>query len=1051
MTFPTPEVAGVFLNLSQRVKGAITSGKAAHYLIGGAPERLRNNLGFHGAIAEFVDALLERAVLPYQTTISLPNLAVLPDANLPGHDPVPQGETPPPEVYAPVSFDSVISTARKRARLGHEKRLAPLEFWKAMFRGSDALARFRGPVVFPTDAGGGSDDGDEPDIAIYPPVMFPDSGESYHDSTYYGFHDVVDTGWEASSEYPSGWRPSIPLTSYDFTPSAADEIGRVALDVWLMLDYPDDSDRTSGATLPMLLSIAGFTGQFSYRHHGYTDTRGVWPWFLDPYGDYNFWHIHGGFQFAGKIATYRHYDWDHWGPGAQPASWATNSPYNFDYAGGIVRPELELAVAKAYNALRSVGIYDPATWEYRESDPAGFPPWISPFDPEHNHRTISTTARANLDVLRIQQVLLGSMWANWAKMRAVVKVPHHIVTTLSLWQVHVDGSYDVQSWVVEDRYFTLDNEVRWSHEVVGDRPDSDHYGCCSVRYGIDLSVVEDEGGSGGEDYLVIDRIGLASVGYSGDVEAEVRAAQAEKARAEAARSAAESDMAAAESDWNSLIPAFAANFAATPGIDRWIDGLRPDRTGHIYHSPQFDVFFDDSPTAATNTYSYAAYTNNDGTLDVQSTARAIMNTFWQRIATSSWDSSFRPVREGDVSTMKVERNGLRVDVPAGAVPAALRYLQAKDARDQASADVAAVADIAENGVRVDVSSIVRGMLDDVDLRFSGAVVVLSHGTAPCDIAAGDDALIGILSFIADNPGCIDPTTGVVEGALDHVYMPDVYVEATSTFTAPVQYGDSDHPWQVKYRLRSHASSAYGESAKPVWPAESVVDGGYVADETVAVGLEVDDDVKGWYKSSVPGECYDVVQEDPSGAHFRRIAMNWVSDELGTSPPDVDAPSEAILRIVAGIAGCRDAEGLPSQMPRAVASVIDQAFARPLDFCFSASSASEPTARPTYPSVFAWFHPDKSPCWAAPSGPNGMRPWRVVVSMPGGDDAVFDLRCPPDGEGLSSISVSVAYCVSFTSQTGEAASVSEETVRMTIGDHVALRAKWNWKSMPVGQE
>lgn len=1042
MTFPVPRVSGVFLSLPPRVSGAITDGSTAHYLLGRDPMRLRNHLGFHAAIAEFVDALLERAVLPYQTTVTLPSLTVLPSVDLPGHDVRPAGEPAPPEVFSPVSLDPAIATVEKRARLGTEKRFAPLEFWRAALYGSDRLARFKGPVEYRHGAvgvndGGSDDEGsdDDPDLVIYPASMYPIVGSSYYPQYYdefYGFHDVTDTGWETSTDYPTAWRPNDPGES---APRSYAAIGRIVLDVWLMLDYPDRGDETRGASLPMLLGLAGFTGQFSH-HFRWGDTRrGVSPWFSNEFGEV--WRIHGGFQFAGKIATLRHYRWDQpHDPDTsppEPASWAADaSSYSFDYVGGIVYPELELAVAKAYNALRSVYWYNYRTGEPFESDPADFPPWISPFDPVYyGHRSLFVTARPNLDVLRIQQVLLGSMWANWAKMPVAIEVPHVEETVCRTWHVDEYGNvgepYDTPVSSKTCSQLSVDQECQWRLSLDPDPEDSRCYGCGGqFYYVIPFWWHSHEGSeSAVELYPYLDGLDADGVGIGrAEVQRIVDDARARKQQAEQDKAAAEQAKAAAELylSGGGVADLAVSLAAAMQGGSYWTDGStaryrRPDDRVWVFDCG-FDLMVDGqvwSGDLIQVADVFRAPNPNDDSIPgeflLQESAQSLFSSAVYHASTRS------PSPPSGSFSIRVRGSSPVLDIGAQGIGDALRSrYQAEQDIAEAEGRIAAESETIEFGVKVDIGpELFRKMLARHDDLLS------TWSTGGC--GADDEALLReCVQWAADHGGDVsglhlaDP-----QGGYD--YEEEAYrrVPVLDSESCPV---------------RVYLAHLLTEGVSP-WPAKSVIDAGYAKAETVALGMTMLDEARGAYEESGGGIGFDYGPDDPKPL-CRRVAMSDAPD------PGVSAPAETIRGILAALVA--NSPDLPT---RAASAVSNGRFARLLFAAPGISAGGAPNFGWSVRPAYAWYHPDRGPDmtgqyqWLDPSK---LWPYRVTAEQPDGTVSECSLEDGDDYLYYLVVDAHFEWCSLIVTP----APGFHDQMTLHLSEHAAVRAEWNWKSMPVEQ-
>ncbi len=493
MTFPTPQVAGVFLKLPRRVEDAIRRGTvlssndgASRYLMNGDPRRLRNSVGFHAAIAEFVDALLERAVLPYQVTRTLSSLSVLPDAGIGA------GAQGSPVLECPATLDSTLADADRRAQLGAERRFAPAEFWRSMILGSDAVARDTSLFGYPRDASG------DFDVEVYPPSLYPATGQvggfpGPGDMRAAGFYDVDDTGWvKDANDFPGHWLPEnhpwgAPAPSEQGVVNPledVDDLGRATLEVFSMLTYPQD---WSGCTsYSMLLRLGGFAGV-------------PWPW--GGYVDHQYLApgvpLHSGFNFVAVHAFNQ--AWGHGiytCPDMPPPIFST--PYFCDYVGDWAFPGLRAPAMAAYGVRTRLRIACERGYEDPESL-AG--PWISPVF----YRQLVPTWRPNLDILRIQQVLLGSMAMTWAKVVATFKVPHEKTRCVYTYTVDNRTGEVVGAPLVvrTDMHLYRDNQAHWEHgtETVDARPEGGQVcGGAAVQLEVDLTELDDgSDGSGGSD------------------------------------------------------------------------------------------------------------------------------------------------------------------------------------------------------------------------------------------------------------------------------------------------------------------------------------------------------------------------------------------------------------------------------------------------------------------------------------------------------------------------------------------------------------------------
>ena len=362
MTFPVPSVAGVFLSLSNRLETAITDGSAAHYLLGRTPTRLRNHLGFHAALAEMADALLERAVLPYQITSSLSSLTVLPTAQLSGTDVLPV------QIEAKTSLPALLATVAKRARLGTEKRCAPLEFWRAILDGINSLSSSQGTFLWPRNAASE----DYADVVIYPSIcrVIGDYGNGAEQRT---FIDLFDAGWM----YGLYIGDTVVKDTNTLVCSAFDR----------------------GTSSAYMLSKLGFDFE--------DETE---PWYMI---STHFWLLLIG------------------------------SPPSV-----VDREQIPSLPSEKLGAI--------AAW--------------SPMEPMHDYEHDydigrRPTARPNLDLLRVYQILLGCFWANWARMKVEVKVPHLVTTRTVVYTVNWDGSLTTDSDSTETDVTMYTNKLEWTHDV----------------------------------------------------------------------------------------------------------------------------------------------------------------------------------------------------------------------------------------------------------------------------------------------------------------------------------------------------------------------------------------------------------------------------------------------------------------------------------------------------------------------------------------------------------------------------------------------------------
>ena len=77
-----PEIIGRFFPGFQDSRHAAGSADAGHYLVGHDTVRIRNTNAFVCAQAAVAHAILERITVPYQTSLSLPNVPTMYGATL---------------------------------------------------------------------------------------------------------------------------------------------------------------------------------------------------------------------------------------------------------------------------------------------------------------------------------------------------------------------------------------------------------------------------------------------------------------------------------------------------------------------------------------------------------------------------------------------------------------------------------------------------------------------------------------------------------------------------------------------------------------------------------------------------------------------------------------------------------------------------------------------------------------------------------------------------------------------------------------------------------
>jgi hypothetical protein len=272
-----------------------------------------------------------------------------------------------------------------------------------------------------------------------------------------------------------------------------------------------------------------------------------------------------------------------------------------------------------------------------------------------------------------------------------------------------------------------------------------------------------------------------------------------------------------------------------------------------------------------------------------------------------------------------------------------------------------------------------------------------------------------------------PQTGAVE------------VSVTAKRTAPVIGSDGGCPLRI---FLGSATVGGGEEGVSPWPAESVIDGGYVAQESVAFGMHMDDKAKG--AKVKEGEYFDgyyigsdAYPEDqyPEDTYRRLCLAGPVGDVSSTVPADILDDR------------LRDVVGRNHDMPRRARLAVSKGCFSRLLFVRPDVSRGNPSYEWSYRDVCAWYHPDRGPD-RSPGSPyrdlgSGFYPYRVTHSSIAteADGASFE-----DGDFyLEGFHVYLYYTwqllhVKF--DTGFSDSTS-----LDISRHLAVRAEWNWKSMP----
>jgi hypothetical protein len=113
---------------------------------------------------------------------------------------------------------------------------------------------------------------------------------------------------------------------------------------------------------------------------------------------------------------------------------------------------------------------------------------------------------------------------------------------------------------------------------------------------------------------------------------------------------------------------------------------------------------------------------------------------------------------------------------------------------------------------------------------------------------------------------------------------------------------------------------------------------------------------------------------------------------------------------------------------------------------------QPIVHSQIKSVRACYHPDKSPTWTGgPVTCDGRRyPFRIIaeICVSGGETATY--TCELD-EGDSTLRFGVGYDICYLPASVDCAQDVDEGVSVDVKPIMALRAQWNWKSMPVNSE
>ena len=880
MTFPVPSVAGVFLSLSNRLKTAITDGSAAHYLLGRTPTRLRNHLGFHAALAEMADALLERAVLPYQITSSLSSLTVLPTAQFSGRG----NQDPPVQVYAKVDLPRLLATAAMRSMLGTEKRYAPLEFWRAIFDGINSLSSSQLEVLWPRNAASE----DYADVVIYPSICrtIGSFGE-------YG--NLVDL-------YDSGWDTTYNLYLYDVVPK---EVHDLVFHDW---------DR--GYQTAYMLSKLIF--DFAYE----TESWG---------------RIFGYLQLK-LIAT---------------DSWMLSIVENEHIA--------SLPVEKAVALI----------------------PW-SPMEAATGQETRKPTARPNIDLLRIYQILLGCFWANWAKMKVEVKVPHLVTTRTVVFTVSWDGSLTTDSDDTETDVAVYTNKLEWSHDVswsTNGEWSREHTYNGGITYYLSISLLT----------ATINIVNQSSGELPQGYEAALGTYFQKNADISSLRSTIKSYLDGVWQNhgrcWVSLIV--------------WEGG-----SGRTTQEVTLDSSFTDSAADMLLAYLKEHLSSYD------CSGMTSLGAYW-------WYGA------------NFDREGLISDATT------IQALKDFSAAAQAIEEFGGLV-----GYKRDITDILRRLIEDGD-----ATVVWDGGVSPEEDAAE--------------------------------YPRSISLTVVSSETHPVVESDGSY----LRALIMTGNPAVGSRTSP-WPARSVIDGSYVKAEKVAIGARFRDELvesydeshqttrdAGYYNYVADGSMNEGAggyratrrtngsgERAPTGNIFRRLMVGSPDMSDGDS---AEAPCASVEELVASLIESPNDNiitptGVGGTLPMNLLGI----------FPYGAPGEEPDDGDNIYGVThYAWYHRDLSPKIYYVN--NGGR-WEAVIVPPGGAapaGAVYSYYLPycitrggdenvvwaysVDGAMNLTIHDYFTYYYSGRSPSGSAATPPHhDRLVVDLSRHLAVRAEWNWKSMPV---
>ena len=905
MTFPVPSVAGVFLSLSNRLKTAITDGSAAHYLLGRTPTRLRNHLGFHAALAEMADALLERAVLPYQITSSLSSLTVLPTAQLSGTDVLPV------QIEAKTSLPALLATVAKRAKLGTEKRYAPLEFWRAILDGINSLSSSQGTFLWPRNAASE----DYADVVIYPSIC-----RTIGDYEMYGYTDtyvdLYDSGW--AGDYLEMWDVLVKVTHslVEWQGTRGDENGPYMLSK-LVFDFEYESETW-------------------YRLFGYLQQTLI---------------------------------------GASSAV--------------VEREQIPSLPSEKLDAI--------ANW--------------SPMEPERYYDVgRKPTARPNLDLLRVYQILLGCFWANWAKMKVQIKVPHLVTTRTAVYTVYWEGRLSQDSDSTSTEVVEKTNTLEWSHDI-----SDSTYGEWSNAGGV-------YGGTAHIGFYLSEMLYDSDVvdAAVADAQQRIDSAWAAYEQAEAAWRARYNELVDAVNNAFSNIPASAREQFAEDLMDNVNDvqGLTYINTINVYANGQFVDMWVFNPVV------YLPISSDQ--------ARGAFDRFSGMIRNDS------KIEDAGGNLTFTVQGGYSFGISVPEVAAASRAISnarqaeqsAFDAMNSAYNDyeqaVGSYGPTAQDGVSVDVTDDFR--------HFAG--------------------LWARIEWDGEEPK--HPPS-----------QPPVKLTVVSTETHPIT-GSGAQSLRALLMTGGH-----GTRTSP-WPAGSLINGSYVKSEKVAFGARMKDDYfdtsdtqnNGYYNyretSGEPQEgesryratrnVNSSGEKAPTGKTFRRLL---VGEESPASTAPSDSAEYAVGRLVDDATGNVSARTVGGALPLMLYGIHPHGT--------GGTESSDDWISGIGP-FYAWYHPDKSakvyensegsyhyqrpndpnPVPAGYSFANKYCPWQITG--PGGQPVYWNW----DDDGYpAELTCTFSYTDDARSQSASAENPPHrDRLLVDLSRHLAVRAEWNWKSMPV---